>query len=65
MSRIRHRSGMRQTLERDFESITTEQLLSLHERHFGRLDAPSKARIVKGARMRGWDRTWDLDGVGV
>ena len=47
----------------DFESLTTEQVLLLHERHFGRLDARTKERIVDGARMHGWDRGWGLDGL--
>jgi hypothetical protein len=50
-----------QTLVTD--SLTTEQLLHLHERHFARLDARSKERIIDGARMRGWDRSWGLDGL--
>lgn len=47
----------------DFESLTTEQVLVLHERHFGRLDTRTKERIVDGARMHGWDRGWGLDGL--
>ncbi len=54
--------GKREERMKDLESLTTEQLLVLHERHFGRLDDKSKARIVHGARMRGWDRTWETDG---
>lgn len=47
----------------DVAALQTEQLISLHERHFGPLDARSKQRIVDGARMRGWDRTWEMDGL--
>lgn len=47
----------------DWDTLTTEQLLALHERHFGPLDPRSKERIVDGARMHGWDRTWEMDGL--
>ncbi len=47
----------------DFEALTTSQLLALHERHFGPLDGRSKERMLDGARMHGWDRTWEMDGL--
>lgn len=49
---------------KNFEILTTEQLLELHERHFAPLDPKSKQRIVGGARTRGWDRTWDATPFG-
>lgn len=54
---------MRSERRIDLEALTTEQLLVLHERHFGPLDRRSKERIVDGARMHGWDRTWEMDGL--
>ena len=43
----------------NFEVLTTDELLAMHEKHFAPLDAKSKARMITGARTRGWDRTWD------
>ena len=63
MSVIRRLESPRQRRAIDFESLTTEQVLSLHERHFGPLDARAKERIVDDARMHGWDRSWGLDGL--
>ena len=60
---IRRLDNRRQMRSTDLESLTTEQVLSLHERHFGPLDARAKERIVDGARMHGWDRSWGLDGL--
>ena len=59
MIRLRHES--RPKPMEDLETLTTEQVLELHERHFGPLDLKAKARIVYDARMRGWDRTWEPD----
>ncbi len=47
----------------DVEGLSTAELLRFHERHFGRLDAHSKQRIVDAAILRGWDRAWDMDGL--
>ena len=38
--------------------LTTQEVLRMHERVFGRLDPQSKRRIVAEARVRGWDRSW-------
>ena len=46
-----------------FETLSTEELLALHERHFGTLHVESKRRILAAARARGWDRSWDMDGL--
>ena len=44
--------------------LTTQEVLRMHERVFGRLDPQSKRRIVATARMRGWDRSWsDADPI--
>jgi hypothetical protein len=37
----------------------TEHLLVAYERLFGSLEPRSKSRIIRTARTRGWDRTWD------
>ena len=58
-------NGGRGNRMKNFDMLTTEQLLELHERHFAPLDAKSKERIVGGARSRGWDRTWDSTPRGV
>lgn len=41
------------------ESLSTAQLLALHERYFGVVHPKSKQRILAAALERGWDRTWD------
>ncbi|MBI1733907.1 MAG: hypothetical protein HYR51_01925 [Candidatus Rokubacteria bacterium] len=63
MGAIRRLENRSQERSASFESLTTEQVLSLHERHFGPLDERAKERMVDGARMHGWDRTWGLDGL--
>jgi hypothetical protein len=45
------------------ESLTTRELLGLHERHFGALDGRSKRRMLGTARTHGWDRSWDMDSL--
>jgi hypothetical protein len=49
-------SGMRHGTS--FELWSTEQLLLVYERHFGKLDPKARRRIVEGARLNGWDRVW-------
>jgi hypothetical protein len=51
----------RRTLARtlaNIETITTGELLDLHERHFAPLDPLGKRRIADAAILRGWDREW-------
>ena len=62
MSTVKVRARKRQSRS-GFDALSTEQLLALHERHFGLLDRQSKRRIVQTARTHGWDRSWDVDGL--
>jgi hypothetical protein len=43
----------------DFERSTTEEVLRVYERTIGPLAPQSRRRIVREARLRGWDRSWD------
>lgn len=60
---------MRTLLRRDrrqqptVETLSTTELLALHERFLFPLALETKLRITQGARMNGWDRGWDLDGL--
>jgi hypothetical protein len=63
MGVVRRLESRHQKRPIDFESLTTEEVLALHERHFGPLDRRARKRIVAGAHLRGWDRTWSLDGL--
>ena len=45
-----------------FDLWSTEQVLLVYERYFGKLDPKARRRLVEGARLNGWDRTW---GTGV
>jgi hypothetical protein len=45
------------------ETLSTAELLALHERFLFPLALETKLRITQGARMNGWDRGWDLDGL--
>jgi hypothetical protein len=56
------RSSMRKSRP-TVESLSTPQLLGLHERHFGPLDGKSKLRILDTARRHGWDRTWQMESL--
>ena len=60
---FRRRSTSRATRVIDVQRLGTPELLALHERWFGPLDARSKRRIVDGAAARGWDRPWDMDSL--
>jgi len=40
-------------------ALATSAILSLHDRLIGRLDRPTRARVLRAARERGWDRSWD------
>jgi hypothetical protein len=59
---LQGRGGQRR-IRPDIDALSTEQLIALHERHFGPLEQRSKERIVDSARLRGWDRTWEMDGL--
>ena len=41
-----------------FDLWSTEQGLLVYERYVGKLDPKARRRIVEGARLNGWDRTW-------
>jgi len=43
-------------------ALATSTILSLHDRLFGPLDRRTRARVLRAARERGWDRSWDDDG---
>jgi hypothetical protein len=45
-----------------FDLWSTEQVLLVYERHFGKLDPKARRRIIEDARLNGWDRSWG-DGV--
>ena len=54
--------GMLRTITTSFDGWSTEQLLLVYQRYYGKLDAQARRRIVETARLNGWDRTW-RDGV--
>jgi hypothetical protein len=43
------------------DSVSTRELLRLHEREFAPLDPAGKRRILAVAREHGWDRSWETD----
>jgi hypothetical protein len=45
----------------DPEQLSTDELLTLHERLCAPLDPAARTRIADAAAQRGWDRTWGLD----
>lgn len=49
--------------ERGVETLSTAELLALHERFFFPLALETKLRMTQSARLNGWDRGWDLDGL--
>jgi hypothetical protein len=53
-------AGMR--TKHPFDLWSTEQVLLVYERHFGKLDPKARRRILEDARLNGWDRTWG-DGI--
>jgi len=59
---VASRIGMLRTITTSFDGWSTEQLLLVYQRYYGKLDAPARRRIVDTARLNGWDRTW-RDGV--
>ena len=55
-------NGMIRTITTSFDLWSTEQLLLVYQRYYGKLDAQARRRILDTARLNGWDRTWH-DGV--
>jgi hypothetical protein len=53
---------MLRTITTSFDLWSTEQLLLVYQRYYGKLDAQARRRIIETARLNGWDRTW-RDGV--
>jgi hypothetical protein len=45
-----------------FDLWSTEQVLLVYERYFGKLEPKARRRIVEDARLNGWDRSWG-DGI--
>ena len=45
-----------------FDLWSTEQVLMVYERYFGKLEPKARRRIIEDARLHGWDRSWG-DGV--
>ena len=45
--------------ERGLEQLTTEQILTIYEKAFGRLEPIARRRIVAAAKEGGWDRVWE------
>jgi hypothetical protein len=60
--RVASVSVMMRTITTSFDLWSTEQLLLVYQRYYGKLDAQARRRIVETARLNGWDRTW-RDGV--
>jgi len=38
--------------------LSTEQVLTLYERLFGKLDGVARRRIADTAQRNGWDKSW-------
>jgi hypothetical protein len=53
---------MMRTITTSFDLWSTEQLLLVYQRYYGKLHAQARRRIIETARLNGWDRTW-RDGV--
>ena len=53
---------MLRTITASFDLWSTEQLLLVYQRYYGKLDAQARRRIIETARLNGWDRSW-RDGV--
>ena len=51
---MRPRKRAKQTERLELDSLTTEQVVSLHERVFGPLEPKARQRILDTARRRGW-----------
>jgi hypothetical protein len=50
--------GMIRTITTSFDLWSTEQLLLVYQRYYGRLDTQARRRILETARLNGWDRSW-------
>jgi hypothetical protein len=46
------------TITTSFDLWSTEQLLLVYQRYFGKLEPQSRRRILETARLNGWDRSW-------
>ena len=53
---------MLRTITTSFDLWSTEQILLVYQRYYGKLDAQARRRIIETARLNGWDRSW-RDGV--
>jgi hypothetical protein len=53
---------MLRAITTSFDLWSTEQILLVYQRYYGKLDAQARRRIIETARLNGWDRTW-RDGV--
>ena len=60
MKTLRRRERRR---EHPIDTLSTPELLALHERFFSPLTLETKLRITQWARVNGWDRGWDMDGL--
>ena len=49
---------MLRTITTSFDLWSTEQLLLVYQRYYGKLDAQARRRILETARLNGWDRSW-------
>jgi hypothetical protein len=49
---------MLRTITTSFDLWSTEQLLLVYQRYYGKLDAQARRRILDTARLNGWDRSW-------
>jgi hypothetical protein len=53
-----HRGMVMRTITTSFDLWSTEQLLLVYQRYYGKLDAQARRRIIETARLNGWDRAW-------
>ncbi|MGH7324470.1 MAG: hypothetical protein ACREJ9_07470 [Candidatus Rokuibacteriota bacterium] len=55
---------IRSRVASSLEAVPTRELLALFERHFGRLDPKTKARILEISRSWGSGEAWSgMDGL--
>jgi len=59
---LHYSTSMLRTITTSFDLWSTEQLLLVYQRYYGKLDAQARRRIIETARLNGWDRSW-RDGV--
>jgi hypothetical protein len=60
MRQLRHRKRRQEPV---IETLSTVELLALHDRFFSPLALQAKLRITQSARINGWDRGWGVDGL--